>query len=55
MQLGIWQPQQQRQQQPVVMPSNSANARNVGPRRGPAWSGQTPLADIFDQNVLKNG
>lgn len=30
-----------------VMPSNLAGARNVGTRAGPAWSGPTPLADIF--------
>jgi len=30
-----------------VMPSNLAAARNVGARSGPAWSGPTPLADIF--------
>lgn len=32
---------------PSVMPSNIAGARNVGTRAGPAWSGPTPLADIF--------
>lgn len=30
-----------------VMPSNFATARNVGARSGPAWSGPTPIADIF--------
>ncbi len=30
-------------------PSNLAGARNVGARRGPEWSGPTPLADIFDR------
>lgn len=30
-----------------VMPSNLAGARNVGTRAGPAWSGPTPLNDIF--------
>lgn len=30
-----------------VMPSNLAGARNVGTRAGPAWSGPTPLTDIF--------
>jgi hypothetical protein len=34
-------------QQTAVMPSNLAGARNVGTRAGPAWSGPTPLADIF--------
>ena len=34
-------------QPPLVMPSNIAGARNVGIRAGPAWSGPTPLADIF--------
>lgn len=34
-------------QQPAVMPSNFATARNVGQRSGPAWAGATPLADIF--------
>ena len=32
-----------------AMPSNFANARNVGARSGPAWSGPTPLDDIFDR------
>lgn len=30
-----------------VMPSNLAQARNVGTRAGPAWAGPKPLADIF--------
>lgn len=30
-----------------VMPTNLAGARNVGSRTGPAWSGPTPLNDIF--------
>jgi hypothetical protein len=30
-----------------VFPSNLAGARNVGRRSGPAWTGPTPLADIF--------
>lgn len=30
-----------------VMPSNFATARNVGTRTGPAWSGPTPIGDIF--------
>ena len=32
-----------------AMPSNFANARNVGARSGPAWTGPTPLDDIFDR------
>ncbi len=32
-----------------VMPSNFAAARNVGNRSGPAWSGPTPLQDIFNR------
>lgn len=32
-----------------VMPSNFATARNVGNRSGPAWSGPTPLQDIFNR------
>lgn len=32
-----------------VMPSNFAAARNVGTRSGPAWSGPTPLQDIFNR------
>lgn len=31
-----------------VMPSNLNNARNVGTRSGPAWSGPPSLNDIFD-------
>lgn len=30
-----------------VMPSNFAAGRNVGARSGPAWSGPTPIEDIF--------
>lgn len=41
--------QQQVAQAPAAMPSNFATARNVGNRSGPAWSGPTPLADIFAQ------
>lgn len=37
------------QQAAPVMPSNLAGARNVGTRSGPAWSGPTPLTDIFDR------
>lgn len=33
-----------------VMPSNLAGQRNVGARSGPAWSGPTPLNDIFDRS-----
>lgn len=42
------QPQQQQAQPAPVMPSNLATARNVGARSGPAWSGPTPLQNIFD-------
>jgi len=38
-----------RQQSSQEWPSNLAGARNVGTRRGPEWSGPTPLADIFDR------
>lgn len=42
--------QQQQTQQPAqVMPSNLADARNVGSRSGPAWSGPASLNDIFDR------
>lgn len=34
-------------QQPAVMPSNLAAARNVGSRAGPAWAGPKPLNEIF--------
>lgn len=38
----------QQQERPApVLPSNLAGARNVGSRSGPAWSGPTPIADIF--------
>jgi hypothetical protein len=30
-----------------AMPSNFASARSVGARSGPAWTGPTPLNDIF--------
>jgi hypothetical protein len=46
--LGLWSPEQAappRQQQ--AMPSNFANARSVTSRSGPAYSGPTPLNDIF--------
>ena len=33
----------------TVYPSNLANARSVGARRGPAWSGPTALDDIFNR------
>lgn len=36
------------QQVASVMPSNLTNARNVGSRSGPAWSGPPSLNDIFD-------
>jgi hypothetical protein len=39
--------QQQAAQPAPAMPSNFATARNVGSRSGPAWSGPTPLQDIF--------
>lgn len=47
-------PQGQQQAAPAaqaapVMPSNLATARSVGARSGPAWSGPTPLADIFSR------
>lgn len=32
-----------------VLPSNLTGARNVGTRSGPAWSGPTPLSDIFNR------
>lgn len=32
-----------------VMPSNFTTARNVGTRTGPAWSGPTPIQDIFNR------
>lgn len=35
------------QSAPAAMPSNFATARNVGSRSGPAWTGPTPLGDIF--------
>lgn len=45
--------QQGQQEQPArpapVLPSNLAGARNVGSRSGPAWSGPSPLQDIFDR------
>jgi hypothetical protein len=37
------------QQAAPVMPSNFTTARNVGNRSGPAWSGPTPLQDIFNR------
>jgi hypothetical protein len=39
--------QQSAQLASPAMPSNFATARNVGSRSGPAWSGPTPLVDIF--------
>lgn len=48
---GRQQHQQQRSMENIlgapVFPSNLAQARNVGKRWGPAWSGPTPLRDIF--------
>jgi hypothetical protein len=45
--------EQSQQQQPAargpVYPSNLATARNVGSRSGPAWTGPTPLDDIFER------
>jgi hypothetical protein len=35
---------------PAVMPSNFANARSVGARTGPTWSGPQPLSDIFNRS-----
>lgn len=32
-----------------VLPSNFTTARNVGTRTGPAWSGPTPIQDIFNR------
>lgn len=41
---------QQTQQRSAVMPSNLANARNVGNRStGPAWNGPAPINDIFNR------
>jgi hypothetical protein len=41
---------QQAQQRPTgPTPSNLAGARNVGARTGPAWSGPSPLDDIFNR------
>lgn len=54
---GVWSPSdnsevpQQRQQQPAsIFPSNFSTSRNVSHRRGPAWTGPTPLTDIFDRS-----
>lgn len=42
--------QGQPQARPVpVLPSNLAGARNVGARSGPAWSGPSPIEDIFNR------
>ena len=49
-QLGLWVAENPRQQAPqpqMTFPSNLANRRNVGQRHGPAFSGPTPLNDIF--------
>jgi len=41
---------QQAQQRQATMPSNFANARNVGNRgTGPAWSGPSTIDDIFNR------
>lgn len=41
---------QQAQQRRATMPSNFANARNVGNRgTGPAWSGPSTIDDIFNR------
>lgn len=45
---GLWSPGQPQQPQPVF-PTNIAAARNVGGRKGPAWTGPTPIGDIFDR------
>ena len=47
--MGLWQqqPSHQPQQAARTFPSNLANRRNVGQRHGPAFSGPTPLNDIF--------
>jgi hypothetical protein len=42
-------PIERRRQQQQEFPSNLAGARNVGARRGPEWTGPTPLGDIFDR------
>lgn len=43
--------QEQTQQRAApIFPSNLAGARNVGARSGPAWSGPTPLNDIFNRS-----
>lgn len=56
-------PQQQQQQPPqtaqpaapaaVTLPTNLTQGRNAGPRSGPAWSGPTPITDIFNRSPRK--
>lgn len=42
--------QQQAQQRPApTLPTSLAGARNAGVRSGPAWSGPSPIADIFNR------
>jgi hypothetical protein len=47
-----WVAQQRRtapqQRSAPAYPSNLSSVRSVGSRRGPAWTGPTPLGDIFD-------
>lgn len=43
----LQQGNQQQDKPAQVLPSNLAGARNVGSRSGPAWSGPTPIIDIF--------
>lgn len=45
--------QQQAKPSATALPSNFAQARNVGARTGPAWAGPAPLADIFDRSRKK--
>lgn len=46
--VGFWSPEQPQYRAPApVMPSNFVAARSVAARRGPAFSGPTPLNDIF--------
>lgn len=45
--------QQQAKPAQTNMPSNFAQARNVGARTGPAWGGPASLNDIFDRSRKK--
>lgn len=45
----LQQGNQQQEKPAQVLPSNLAGARNVGSRSGPAWSGPTPITDIFNR------